>query len=354
MKSKAKAKTAREATGKKAQNREGKAGKHYPMWPFYLLLFLLIVVYAVHNSFDIGIIIFALIILILVLEARVSVAVEGKKKSIVDIGIALGIAIAFWIILVIVLQTSSPIDAVASCSMLPALHRGDLVVLHGIVNPVEFADEHHIPMVNVSSSEFNYMESNMNNEFLAYYAYLNNNKSEITDIIPKGVEYSIGLYNTECVNTYSYEHKNYNLYKCYMQNSTQSNNLIKYTYAMGKDSVNGVNYSAVYTSGIRIGNVSLTQNFSNPIIVYRTTSRDYFSGDIIHRLYAIVNASGSYYFLTMGDNNPGLDIEFANYPANESSVIGYVIADIPIVGYLKLIISGQFGSVAGCNEVMSR
>ncbi|MGC9205307.1 MAG: hypothetical protein ACP5FN_03480 [Candidatus Micrarchaeia archaeon] len=352
MKSKDRGKTAH-AKGIRGKAAAG-ANKQYPMWPFYLLLLLLILLYALHNSFITGVIIFVLIVIILVLEAKTSVAIEGKKKSVIDVAIAIGVAIAFWIVLVLVLQTSSPVDAVASCSMLPALQRGNLVLLHGIGNPVAFAEQHHVPIVNISSGEFNYMLSNMGSEFLAYYAYLNGNKSEITDIIPNGSEYNIGLYNTACIDEYSYEKQPYNLYKCARQNSTQLNNLIKYTYSIGTEEIDGIEYKAVYTSGIEINGVYIAQNFSNPIIVYKTTSQDYFSGDIIHRLYAIVNASGSYYFLTMGDNNPGLDIEFANYPASYSNIIGYVIADIPVIGYLKLIISGQFGSVAGCNELLTR
>ena len=77
-------------------------------------------------------------------------------------------------------------------------------------------------------------------------------------------------------------------------------------------------------------------------------------GDIIHRVVAALNVNGSYYILTKGDNNPGLDMEFGNYPINQSSVIGYDIATVPLIGYLKLIVSGQLGAVAGCNQTMLR
>ncbi len=43
----------------------------------------------------------------------------------------LALAIAAWIIICIVLQTSKPLNVVTSCSMLPVLHRGDLVFLQG-------------------------------------------------------------------------------------------------------------------------------------------------------------------------------------------------------------------------------
>ncbi|MGC8888630.1 MAG: hypothetical protein ACP5K3_01490 [Candidatus Micrarchaeia archaeon] len=338
---------------KKRQNSMQRARrKHIPMWPFYLLLGVLIIFYALNNSFITGISIFLLILLIIILEAKISVATEGAKRSAIDIILALAGVSVFWISLILILQTPSPIDTVASCSMLPALQRGDIVVLHGIGNPAQFAKSHNIPIINISAQEFNNMENNMNSEFLAYYAYFDSNKSKISAIVPVGSSYKIGLYNTYCISNYLYLGRGKEIYKCFV--SSQDDNLIKYSYSIGNVALNGKIYNIIYTSSITIGNVTLTQNFSNPIIVYRTTSRDYFSGDIIHRAYALINASGSYYFITMGDNNPGLDIEFANYPPNSSSVLGYVIAKVPILGYLKLILSGQFGKVAGCNQTIIR
>jgi signal peptidase I len=43
----------------------------------------------------------------------------------------LALAIAAWVIICIVLQTAKPMNVVTSCSMLPVLHRGDLVFLQG-------------------------------------------------------------------------------------------------------------------------------------------------------------------------------------------------------------------------------
>ena len=335
-----------------ARNASGKRKQKMPMWPFYLLLAILIIIYALHNSFLLGSFIFLLIIVILILEAKISIETEGKAKSIIDIAIAIVAVLLFWLVLIVVLNTSSPIDTVASCSMLPALQRGDLVVLHGIGNPALFAKAHNVPLINISEPAFASMENNMNMEFLAYYAYFDSNKSKISSIIPIGSSYNIGLYNTYCIYNYIYLRRSGEIYRCLV--SSQDNNLIKYNYAIGNVIIEGKQYNIVYTSSITINNITIAQNFSNPIIVYRTTPRDYFSGDIIHRLYAILNVNGSYYFLTMGDNNPGLDIEFANYMPNESSVVGYVIGKVPVLGYLKLIISGQFGKVAGCNQTIIR
>ena len=60
---------------------------------------------------------------------------KWDKKSLVhagkEVAIAIGAALAIWVILCLVLQTSSPIDVVTSCSMVPVLERGDLIVVQG-------------------------------------------------------------------------------------------------------------------------------------------------------------------------------------------------------------------------------
>jgi hypothetical protein len=53
------------------------------------------------------------------------------KQNALELGYALAFAIAAWFALGFVLQTDSPINVVTSCSMLPNLHRGDLVFIQG-------------------------------------------------------------------------------------------------------------------------------------------------------------------------------------------------------------------------------
>jgi len=320
-----------------------------PVWPYYVIFILLILLYAKTGNIALGILSFLMIVVILYVEAKTSVKAEGTKKTVVDIAVAIGAALVLWVLLMLVLHTYSPLDAVASCSMLPTLQRGDLVVLSGITNFTQFIDTHHIPVINMTSQEFSYFESNINNEFLTYYAYMNGNKSYISEIVPS-TGYNIGLYNTKCLSTYSYLGQQSNYYKCYV--ASQSGNLIKYNYGIGKMYLNGKIVNIVYTSSITIGNETIYENYSNPIIVYRTTSSDSFSGDIIHRVYAAIDVNGKYYMLTKGDNNPGLDIEFSNYPPGESSVVGYNIASVPVIGYLKLVLSGEFATPSGCNQTI--
>ncbi|MEM0469055.1 MAG: hypothetical protein QXT27_07665 [Pyrobaculum sp.] len=135
------------------------------------------------------------------------------------------------------------------------------------------------------------------------------------------------------------------LAKAYLKDS-------KYYYSIGNITIGGRLMNVVYTSSISILNKTIYANYSMPIIVYRTTGQDSFSGDIIHRVFAAIRVGNAYYFLTKGDNNQALDIEFANYPPSNGSIIGRVIADVPVIGYLKLIISGQFAAPQGCNQTI--
>lgn len=330
------------------------------MWPLYILLIVLIIGYSLQNNPIIGAAAFVVVVIIIVLiakEAKEEISEKGKKEGIKDIAMAIGAAVGFWIILVIVLQTTSPINAVASCSMLPVLQKGDMVVLHGISNLSQFAATNHVPVVKISAQDLASMQSGAQNEFLAYYAFLNGNRSKITNILPAGSNYtySVALYDTQCIARLQFQGQQQELNKCYIGENPQ-NNIIKYNYTMGRVQISTQygpqTYRIIDTSQVSIANTTINENYSNPIIVYQTNSNDTFSGAIIHRLVAVLNVNGAYYTLTKGDNNPGLDMQFGNYPARQGDVIGSVLYDVPLVGYFKLIISGQIGTTPGCNQVI--
>ncbi len=328
------------------------------LWPLYLILLALIVLYSVQNNIIVGIAAFVVFIIIIVLilkEVKEEVQVKGGKQSIKEIAMVIAAVIIIWVGLIVILQTTSPINAVASCSMLPYLQRGDGIVLHGISNFTQFAKSNHVPVVNLSPQQFDSLQSNIGNEFLSYYAYLNSNKSAISTLLPvnANVSYGIGLYNNQCLAKYQETGQLQGQHFCYV-GSNPASNLIKYNYSIGTLSLSGINYKTIITSQITINNTKINDNYSNPIIVYQTTPQDSFSGAIIHRLVAMLYVNGTYYTLTKGDNNPALDMQFDNYPASQSEVLGYVLARIPLLGYAKLIISGQLAQPAGCNQVITQ
>ena len=243
--------------------------------------------------------------------------------------------------------------------MLPALHRGDLILVHGISNMSQFLKENNVPVVNVSSVQFSGMLNNISSEFDEPFAYTHGNIGDvlIAPYINDSIKgYSIGLYNVPCISRLLGEGASQLLARCYVSQSGQSKNLIRYSYTVGSVQVGQNTFAMPEISSITIANTTILENYSNPVIVYRTVPGDSFYADseIIHRLYAAINVDGSYYMITKGDNNPVIDMQAGNYPAGTNETIGYLYAGIPYLGYPSLIIKGQLSPVAQCNQTILR
>ena len=328
--------------------RQAKRARQIPVLPLYILLIIVFVVYILYQHIQIvadiaGIALLLSIIAIVAVELINGFNEEGLVKNIVELVIVVVAVFALWTGLKITLHTQYPIDVVPSCSMLPSLQRGDILLLQGVsgakgINAVK------APIVNVTSSSYDSMIQNPGREFVSCVAYLQNgNTAKISQYMEPG--YSIGLYSASSyggsVLPYSY----------------QNNNTIQYVCGVAQDRfANGSVASIVTTNAIKIGGTLIQGDRNNTIAVYATTSKDLFyeEGDsyIVHRIYAVLNVSGNYYFLTKGDNNPGLDIQYGNYPANLSQIEGKVVASVPYLGYLKLILTNHFTEPAGCNSTI--
>jgi hypothetical protein len=144
-----------------------------------------------------------------------------------------------------------------------------------------------------------------------------------------------------------------------MSYSSQDGNLVQYSCGVKTVKfINGSTAQEAYTTSLSIANHTLSGDQNNSIVVYATVPKDLFyqEGDsyIVHRVYAVLNESGNYYFLTKGDNNPGLDLQYGNYPANSTAVKGTIIIAIPYLGYLKLILTNQFNQPAGCSSTVQQ
>lgn len=314
-------------------------------WPLYLILAIIFVLYFFYQgvpglSIIFGIALFAVIVLIIGLEFAVGVKEEGTKKNLIEIAIAVAIVVILWFSLQAALKTSTPLDVVPSCSMLPSLQRGDLVVLQGVSS----INQIHAPVVNVTSSAYNNMINNIGSEELECVAYSQSNGqlsiSQNGYLLPG---YATGLYKSGYTGGHIL--------------NQQAGNLIQ--YECGAQSVafsNGTTGTEAALTSIKIANTTITGDANNSVVVYRTVPSDLFYqiGDtyIVHRVYAIINASSSYYVLTKGDNNPGLDLQYSNYPSTLQYIQGKVVASIPYLGYLKLILSGAFSEPAQCSGTL--
>lgn len=325
---------------------------NWPIWILYTLLLISLILYVATKSPLFGILFVAVFVIIIIFELRDSISKEGLRKTAIELVFAIGAIVVVWLAIMFLLGTSSPIDVVPSCSMLPYLHVGDIVVLSGISNMSRFLFQHSsVPIINISISSFDSMLSSIGTEYLAFYAYVNGNRSAISYIVNGNATYSIGLYNTKCLSAYAYMGQKNNFYKCYVPD--QSSNLVRYNYSIGNITIDGTNYKVVYTSGISVGNSTITENYSNPVIVYSTTANDTFSGSIVHRVVAALKVGNTYYLLTKGDNNPALDMEFGNYPPSSDHVVGYVLGSVPYIGYITLAFKGGI-STSGCNQTIQR
>ena len=324
------------------------------LYLLYSVFIVLIIAYVVYGSALIAVLAFIMLVVILVMEFRYSVKSEGMTKSVKDVGIALGAVIAFWVALIVLLQTTAPINVVASCSMLPVMHRGDLVVLHGVGNVTSFLESNHVPIINVSQDAYDRMRANISSEFSTFYAYNPGDLSQIS-LVVNGSNYNVGLYNESCLLRLSYDARSYEYSQCFVPAKTADRQLIRYNYSTASIVFSNSNsaYNVIYTSSISIGNVTIPENYSNPIIVYQTVQNDSFTGDIVHRLWAAIRVNGTYYFLTKGDNNPYLDLQAANYPSDPKHLVGYVVASAPYLGYLNLIIFHP-SVPPGCNQTIVR
>lgn len=312
--------------------------------PFYIALVVLFILFIVYQgrgelSAIFGIALFMMIVIVIAIEIMSGIEEEGVTRNFIEIAAAILIVVVFWFSMRAVLRTSYPLDVVPSCSMLPTLKRGDLIALYGVHN----INQLQAPIISITNSDYAKFSSNINNEFLSCVAYkVEGSRVYLSQIIEPG--YEIGLYSSAGGGKI-------------IQDSNQQGNLVQYT--CGPKNImlkNGTIKQEAYTTAVTINGTTLYEDTNNSIVVYATVPKDYFYklGDsyIVHRAFAILNVSGSYYVLTKGDNNPGLDLQYGNYPANLSNIEGKVIGSVPYVGYLKLALSNSFVEPAGCNSTV--
>ncbi len=308
--------------------------------PLYIILIMMFVLYLFTQgtpalSVIFGIVAFVLIIILLAAEIFNGIEESGFMRNVLEIVVAIIIVIGIWFLLRIILNTAYPLDVVPSCSMLPALHRGDMILVQG-VGPSGI----NAPIVNITPEEWNASFSSVGTEALQCVAYeISGNQLYVSQLVKPG--YQVGLIENNGAGTrivpYSAQTGAVK-YMCGIANATYQN---------------GTVVQSAYTQSITIDNTTINGDRNNSVVVYQTVPQDLFYryGDsyIVHRAYAIINVSGTYHVLTKGDNNPGLDIQYLNLPPNVSQVSGRVIGSVAYLGYIKLILSSSFTEPAGCN-----
>lgn len=255
-------------------------------------------------------------------ESMVNVKEKGFKDEIKEIVIAVIVAIVLWNVSTFVLNTSSPFNAVVSCSMLNALHRGDVIVLQG--------SEINVPEINLSKEEFDFMTRNGEEHYICGFCKYGDEYQPCAINPATGAKWEGSVLNYDCgVCTQEY-------YDQEREIACTKGVFIKGTY-----------FDASKKEG--------------DVIVYRPKQGDVFApiGDIIHRAVVRINVDGEQYYLVKGDNNPMFDAQAfdrsfsrSNSIVNSSQVLGKSIFSVPYLGYIKLTATGQFANPENCNTLL--
>jgi signal peptidase I len=282
-----------------------------------------------------GMIIAIEIFLMVGLEIKAGAKEYGWEHEVIDTLVALLVAVAIWISASVMLNTSSPISGVVSCSMLPNLYRGDFVILQGAD-----IDAYEIKM---SKSEFSNLSSHT-----SVISYNGTNKTI------KGSAYS-----------YCMLHRYEDICKGFINNPEQLTEVggpFTYHYSKCK-----IDYSKdnIRSFGPCLRSVEFEEkeylvNYSNNIIVYESDPGNLFYsvGDIVHRVLFKIKVANETYYVTRGDNNPIMDTQMyignlGNSPIPERNVKGKVLFRIPLLGYFKLFIAGFYKEDSQCNMLLN-
>ena len=305
---------------------------------FYLqiaILAVLIILYLLTKSPVFGLLTLIGIVGVVALEVKEGVKKHGWKGEFRDIAISLVAIVLLWLLLMFVLGTSVPLDAVVSCSMLPNIERGDLVVVQGS-EPI--AHE-----LSLSEEEFEQL------------------KGEATVVYPDGEEVSIpGSMYTYCAQK---QDPYCQLFFEEPSSFIEKRGPFTFNYDSCRMVARGGGWhmEAPCITSVSFRGEEYPINFSHDTIVYRPAEGQLYSlvGDIIHRVYFKLEVDGETYYLTKGDNNPVLDIQeyslslgMGNDPPSSEQYKGKVIARIPYVGYLKLFLHGFFEEMSSCKTTL--
>lgn len=301
------------------------------------ILVITLILYLFTKNMIFGILVAIELIAFVALEIYEGIQKNGIKYEIKDTLKSLGIALLIWFLISFFLQTSVPLSAVVSCSMLPSLQRGDMVVIQGAQ-----IDKIKTPETELNKQDFA--------KLLSSETFVNSPYKNFT------VNGSIFSY---CI-VYQFADPICKSFFKEPQKFTEHRGEVAFTYTQCKRKILGSNklIDTPCVSSISYNGKEYALNFSNDIIVYQPNKYDLFSytGDIIHRVQLKIKSENQTYVLTKGDNNNIFDIQFFDYkrgigntPVKEQNIKGLHLFTLPYIGYFKLFISGFFEELEYCN-----
>ncbi len=260
---------------------------------------------------------------------------RGWKEEAKDTAVSLGAIIVLWLALGFVLNSPVPINAVVSCSMLPNVERGDLILVQG-AEPIGYELE-------LSGSE---LESLQADEVMV-------TAGDMGTFIVNGSLYS-----------YCSQHRDpvCNTFATAPEIFSESRGPFTFNYGECERVKGEVILVTPCVESVDFEGQEYFANLSHDTIVYGPQEGNiyFYTGDIIHRVFFKVNSGGETYYLTKGDNNPIFDVQVYDYSLSMGNDApsspdykGEILFRIPMLGYPKLFISGFFSETVNCDSTLN-
>ena len=301
------------------------------------ILVILLVLYIITKNPVFGILTLLAMLFLLGVEVYVGVKAHGWKSELRDTLIAVVVAALLYYGLGFALHTSSPISAVVSCSMLPSLSRGDLIVIQG-----------SLP----SSPTWEVSEEDMKDIQNPNITVLVNGKVYKM----KGSIFSYCLFNSGEVCDKFRENPSSVVEK-------RGNFIFK--YGMCKRIGKLTYYQPCLKEIVYKNNTLSLSSKQGDVVVYTPKKEDLFGfalrgGEVVHRVVLTLKRGNKTLYITKGDNNNVADMQFYSYtydkgnsPVLPSQIKGKVVFRIPFLGYYKLFLVGSFSETEFCSSVLS-
>jgi signal peptidase I len=298
-------------------------------------LALLIILYAVTKVSIFGILFAILLVGTVALEVFSGAKSRGWKAEAKDTAISLAAIAVLWLALGFILNSPVPINAVVSCSMLPNVERGDLILVQG-TEPSGYE-------ITLSESELAALQS---------------------DEVLVGVQ-GMGTFSVNgSIYSYCAQHRDSicDIFSSEPELFSESRGPFTFSYASCERHKGGIILVTPCVDSVSFGGKSYYANLSHDTIVYGPGEGNiyYYTGDIIHRVFFKVTSGGETYYLTKGDNNPIFDVQVYDYSLglgndapSSQDYKGKILFRAPVLGYPKLFISGFFSETTNCDSTLN-
>lgn len=294
-------------------------------WTLYFLGIASIILYLLTGSNSIiGWISFAIILIIAINEfLPEEKGSQGTKKASAEIIYSVSFAIIAWTLLTIFLNTQTPINVVTSCSMLPNLQRGDLLLLRG--------------------TQVNTQEITVNTTYNQFLSKM------IPIPEPCQIKNDQGKIRSDfCINSFKFNNIKYNF--------TQNGDIIVYTPTVQiqqlRQALQGIGlivHRAVLKVKATDGTYFITKGDNNP-------TPDQIGLTDESNAIAVKNIKNTQIdcFLISQGGTAGKICTVSPWinPIQEDKILGKSILDIPYVGYIKLLLFAQTQEPANCKETI--